>query len=398
MEVSPRQAGEVQAPRDGVIKEIYAWPGDEIGSGAPLLRLDDTALRERKMALQNERNEYTGHLRRIEKLVEKELVKPEIWDNNLQKLAQIRAELAIIEEKLEDSIVRAPLRGTVIWSDLKTGQEVKGAEPIYWIGDGEQLWLSGYLEEEYTTGLKKDDIVAIFLDETSSPVLGKIDFISFGGPKGGNVNIYVNAPRVGEIAAKDTHQVLIPIPADEDILILPEEVLNKDGSIFQLVPLGSEPDKYFVSLTKPVITQHEGGVIHVKNIKATIPVIMNPPDDMKHRDIVKAYMTDKGWSEAYATAILKKENTSKCAEGNVKGMGVGGSCGGGTGTCGNGQGVQEPIDTEHPEKNVCLVPADMFEEVELDLPPIVKPDLSMFPELPEAQPIDMKNLPATLPE
>ena len=47
-EVSPRQASLVQAPRDGVIEKIYAWPGQTVGNGAPLARLDDTELKEKK--------------------------------------------------------------------------------------------------------------------------------------------------------------------------------------------------------------------------------------------------------------------------------------------------------------------------------------------------------------
>lgn len=393
--VSPRQASEVQAPRDGKIKEIYAWPGDVVGDGTPLLRMDDSELQEKRKRLDAQRSEYTGHLRRIERLVEKDLVKDDVWDKNLQKLAQVRAELAVVEEQIERSVIRAPERGTVIWSDLKAGQEIQGAEPLYWIGDGEQLWLSTYIEEELTTGLAEKDIVAIFLDETSSPVLGEIDFISFGGPKGGNVNLYINAPRVGEIALKAQHNILVPIPSEEPHVIIPETALTEDGYIYLLAPISqAEPDKYMTSRFRPVIKKRENGVAYISNLGANAVVLLEPSADVSHRQLLTAFKAEEGWSDLYATAILKIENTQVPCGQDADGQSTGG-CGGG---CGGGAGVAASTDTDDPEAKVCLVPSDIFEIPELALTEEQKVKLPPIESaMPDAVGTDLQNLPMTNP-
>lgn len=401
-EVSPRQASEVQATRDGKVKEIYAWPGDTVGKGSPLMLLDDGVLKEQRKKLESQRNEYTAHLRRIEKLVEKDLVSAEIWDKNLQKLAQIRAELAVVEEQIENSMIRAPERGTVIWSDLKLGQDVKGAEAIYWIGDGEQLWLSTYIDEDLSTGLTENDVVAIFLDEKSTPVLGQIDFISFGGPRGGNVNLYVNAPRVGEIARKDKHNILVPIPSEEEFVILPENALTDEGYVYLLGPLSdAEPDKYMTSRFRPIVKKREKGVLYVSNLGAGAKVLLDPPQDIKHRQLLTALEAEEGWSEAYATAVLQRDNKVSPCEQNAQAQANGeappaaaGSCGGGCGSAG-GQVVDDNSD---PDKKVCLVPAGLFEKVELAESDIEGQKMEMpdmaNPSAAQGKP-DLENLPVT---
>ncbi len=386
-DVSPKQASEVQSPRDGVIKEIFAWPGDTVGKNTPLLRLDDSALQEQKRKLDAERTEYTAHLRRIEKLVERELVDSKIWDNNLQKLAQVRAELAIVEEKIEKSLVLAPERGTVLWSDLKTGQTIEGAAPIYWIGDGDNLWLSAYLEEDLSAGLKEQDVVAIFTENSSDPVLGNIDFISFGGPKGGDINLYINAPRIGEIARNKKQNILIPLPSDAPEVILPENALTADNHVFALTALGADtPNKFFLTKSPIDILRRENGVVYLKNAPEGVAVLLDPAPTLKHRDVVTAFEdTDHNWGDEFAALILAKDNTSTCAA-----NGGGGSCSGGT-ACGGG--VATEYSEGDPEKKACLVASAIFDR------PNEGGSANEQPEIPTmASPqMDMNNLPASVP-
>ncbi|MCB9979781.1 MAG: efflux RND transporter periplasmic adaptor subunit [Rhodospirillales bacterium] len=369
-EVSPRQSVEIQAPRDGIIAEIYAWPGDEISNGSVLARLDTSDLETEKEKLEKERNEFSAHLRRIEGLLEKKLVDSQIWDNNLKKLAQIRAELAVLDEKINRSYISAPDRGTVLWSELKAGQSVKGAEPLFWVGDPKNLWLTTKISEEYAVKLKKDDLIGVFLDEKSEPILGRVDFIGYKGPKGDKVNLYVKAARLGDLRVGHSYDILIPISVNDEMSVLPENVLTKDGYVYVINPLGLEPDKFFTIKTKADIESREQGIIRVKNIDENTYVLLNPPENIEHRTVITAFSGKENWSEAYATAVLDKtKNRSACGSG-------GGSCGGGSstgGSCGQAGGVAANTQAE---VQMCLVPAGLFKKPEIDKavpPPPVPP-------------------------
>ncbi len=118
----------VSAPFDGFLAEAPARPGDVVKAGEVMARLDDKELKLEEGRWSSEADQNANRLR--EAMANHEL--PNIAQINAQ-LAQSRAQLALVRQKLERSDIRAPFDGVVVAGDLsqELGASVEVGKRLY---------------------------------------------------------------------------------------------------------------------------------------------------------------------------------------------------------------------------------------------------------------------------
>lgn len=111
--IEARELRAAAAPFDGFVKEGLARAGDLVVEGQPLGRLDDRELRLERMKwasqLDQARTQYN------QALAEREAARSVILAAQLE---QARAQLALLEDQLSRTELRAPLAGVVVSGDL----------------------------------------------------------------------------------------------------------------------------------------------------------------------------------------------------------------------------------------------------------------------------------------
>ena len=112
-----RLEGEVQrmvvAPADGYLRQVHAKPGDAVASGQVLVELADQDLTQ-------ERRKWTSELAQLDSSARTALARSERTQYvvTLSKADAARAQLALVEQQLARSQIRAPFDGIVIKGDL----------------------------------------------------------------------------------------------------------------------------------------------------------------------------------------------------------------------------------------------------------------------------------------
>lgn len=184
IEIYPR----ISAP----IEEIYVNSGDEVRKGEPLLRLRDIEYRERvrqaeanlKIAearLQQAQatfRQVESRIRRERVLAERELsseLEMEALEAELEsagagvalaeaQLAQVKASLEEQRSILEQTLIRAPISGTVGQRNAEIGMQASPSTRLFVLGDLSQGIVTVYLTEKMLSYISEGQRVRITTD------------------------------------------------------------------------------------------------------------------------------------------------------------------------------------------------------------------------------------------
>jgi hypothetical protein len=116
------------APFDGFVAEAPARAGDRVTGGDVLARLDDRELRL-------ERSRWASQLEQLVKQYRQSMAERDAAQSRIfsAQMDQARAQLALVEAKLEKTTLRAPFDGVVVTGDLSQdlGVPVQRGELLY---------------------------------------------------------------------------------------------------------------------------------------------------------------------------------------------------------------------------------------------------------------------------
>ncbi len=95
------------------------------------------------------------------------------------ELAQVDAELGVIQAQLDDSVAVSPVDGVVLVKSAERGEVIAAGSTILTVGDIEHPWLRGYVSETDLGRIKLGMPVKVMTDSFPGKVYkGKISFIS----------------------------------------------------------------------------------------------------------------------------------------------------------------------------------------------------------------------------
>jgi putative peptide zinc metalloprotease protein len=140
------QVDQVAAPLQGFVREVFVREGSFVEAGQPLLRLENANLEFHLRDLTLQRESLRLQLQAARVHGQLEGLGPAYYT---QLIAEAEEELALMESRLEECLIRAPRAGVVRGRDLErlAGQFLRRGEPICSIGVGNDLRLIISLRE-----------------------------------------------------------------------------------------------------------------------------------------------------------------------------------------------------------------------------------------------------------
>lgn len=111
--VLPNESLELRAETSGKITDLYFKEGSKVKKGDVLLQINDEELRaelekQKHNKKLNEDNEFRQH-----RLLEKDAISQEEYDNALNRLNTTLADIKVLEAQLDKTRIRAPFDGTI---------------------------------------------------------------------------------------------------------------------------------------------------------------------------------------------------------------------------------------------------------------------------------------------
>ncbi|MGQ9630961.1 MAG: efflux RND transporter periplasmic adaptor subunit [bacterium] len=241
--IVPRERADVMAPISGIVEEVYFEEGDQVRKGDVLIRLDDDNLRVQKAqaeanlalaerqvaqslikaraAHEDARRAYE----RIQALYRDGIASLEEWQtvqnryrlareelnliegrpidddrksppradadiiHNSPQVAQARSALESVLAQLEDSIIRAPISGTVVLRTINVGAAVAPGTPLMAIADVEHLEAEANVDEVDIGEVKMGQETVVRSDAFIGVELpGRVTKIAPQAQRVGNIN------------------------------------------------------------------------------------------------------------------------------------------------------------------------------------------------------------------
>nr|WP_286198127.1 HlyD family efflux transporter periplasmic adaptor subunit [Salinisphaera sp. G21_0] len=181
-EVVADQPELVVAPLTGVIKEVLVTPHEQVTPGQPLIRFEDTDLRNRLLLVEEELLVSDAQLLKVRQ-------QSFLDGRSAEQIAELqarvnlkKAELSYSRELLERSTVSARQPGIAVFRDKSdwTGKPVQQGERIFYIADPGLVELQIFLPVRDAIALTPGTDVKLFLDTLPlEPLVATLTYASY---------------------------------------------------------------------------------------------------------------------------------------------------------------------------------------------------------------------------
>lgn len=179
--------GHLQAPRDiwitskinGYINSIHFHEGDSVKKGQILITLDNTQIKAALASSEAAFSTASNDFDRTEKLAKHGYAAKETIDTARAALAEAKAQLALQQQNLDDTLLKAPFDGVVGAKTINVGDYVASATQLVELVNRKILRVAYSLPQNLLSKVKLDEMIKIsskaYPDKTFD---AKITFIS----------------------------------------------------------------------------------------------------------------------------------------------------------------------------------------------------------------------------
>lgn len=247
-EAEPETDVTVSAEESGVLERFVAERGARVGRGAPIARIDDAVLsaqvEEARAMAELAHDRYV----RQRRLWEEENIGSEIA--YLQAKSEAESSAARhqqLQARLDRTIVRAPVAGTVDDHLVEAGEVVQPGMPVARLIDASRLKVSGGVPERFATRVSVGDSATITFDILPGRVFdGRISFVGIAVDRKSRtfpIEIVMDNPE-GEVKPYMIANVRVMMHRIDDAIVIPREVLlrTEDGQQVFVVGEGEGGD------------------------------------------------------------------------------------------------------------------------------------------------------------
>jgi len=276
----PAAGARVASPVAGLVEAVTCAEGLRVKQGEILVRLD-TRLAD-VMVARGENAVKFGELNaaRQRTMASSQATSQKALEEAEQQLAAARSELATAQAERQLLFVRAPLAGTVVRLNARSGDAVDLTTVLAEIVDPDRLVVAGGVRSAEAALLKEGQRVELADRGASSratgqpgPLLGKLVFVGAQiDPRNDTVPVRVLLPAGSGLTPGRFLDVRIVAEERADCLVVPEESVVSDGQGGSAVAT-VEGDK---AIVRPVKTGlREDGMVEVagEGIKEGTPVV-----------------------------------------------------------------------------------------------------------------------------
>jgi RND family efflux transporter MFP subunit len=235
--VQANQDVRVSAEETGVIREILVDKGRRVQAGEALFRLDDDLLSaqvDQALALSEMARETWERRKRLweEDRVGSELVYLEAKHAS----EQARANLTLLEERLERTTIRAPISGVLDSREIEVGTMVPAGTPVARIVDTNPVKVTAGVPERYATDVRPGTEVSVGFDVLPGESFeGRISYVgSVVNPRNRTFPIELKLPNPGGLIKPEmVANVSVVRRVIEEAIVVPQEALVRveDGYV-----------------------------------------------------------------------------------------------------------------------------------------------------------------------
>lgn len=178
--VAPNESAELRAEISGIVRGIFFEEGQPVKKGAVLLKIDDSELRA-QLAQAEARYQLTElSLQRAENLRQTQSTTLAEFDRAKSEFASAKADLAVLNLRLEKMEIKAPFDGIVGARALSPGDYVTSQTSITSIDDLSRLKIEFQVPERFLAKVHPGTVFSVSSSslERGRQVHGEVYFVS----------------------------------------------------------------------------------------------------------------------------------------------------------------------------------------------------------------------------
>jgi RND family efflux transporter MFP subunit len=219
----------VSAEEGGVVRELMVPRGASVQEGQPILRIDDAVLRpqvEQARAAAALAKEQWDRRRR---LFEEDRVGSELSYIEARVMSeQANAQLALLEERLSRTVVRAPFAGIVEERFVEVGTMVGPGTPVVRILQMNPVKVTAGVPERYAADVRAGASVRVTFDVLPEQAFdGRVGFVGAAvNPRNRTFPVEVSIPNPGALIKPEmVANVSVVRRTVSDALVVPQEAV-----------------------------------------------------------------------------------------------------------------------------------------------------------------------------
>lgn len=244
----------VAAEESGVVRELFAEKGDRVRAGQPIAKIDDRVLRAQVAQAQANADLAEEVWQRRKTLYEVDRVGSELAYLEARYAAeQTRASLAALQERLERTVVRAPISGVMDSREVEVGTMVQPGTPLARIVVLDPVKIVAGVPERYAADVSRGAKVTAEFPVLNQTIEGTLSYVGAAvDPQSRTfpVEFRIRNPE-GTIKPEMVANIGLVRGTRDDAIVVPEEALVRveDGFVAFVV---TGPDSEPVVEARPV--------------------------------------------------------------------------------------------------------------------------------------------------
>jgi RND family efflux transporter MFP subunit len=226
--VEPRNWAKVTALVRERIVERCDCEGQHVDRGEILARLDSAQAEAALAELKARQKLATAEHDRLAVLVERNVMSQQALDRARSEMGQAAALIAGQTARLENYVLRAPMRGTVLRRDGEVGEIAEPGTVLFWIGEAKPLRVVAEVNEEDIPQVAPGQRVLIRADAFPDRTLeGTVDSITpKGDPVAKTYRVYLALPEDTPLLIGMTAELNIIVRVAREALLLPAAAVH----------------------------------------------------------------------------------------------------------------------------------------------------------------------------
>jgi RND family efflux transporter MFP subunit len=249
--------GTVQAARDvvvsaeeaGVVRELLLARGAAVTAGQPIARIDDAILRPQVERARAEAALAQEQWQRRKRLFEEDKVGSELaYLQDRLTAEQAAAQLAVLEERLARTLVRAPFDGVLEERLVEVGAMVGPGTPVARVIAVNPVKITAGVPERYATDVRPGAAVRVSFEALEGRTFeGRIGYVgSAVNPRNRTFPVEFSVPNLGgQIKPEMVANVSLVRRVVADALVVPQNAVVRvaEGQVVYVVKSGGGVDK-----------------------------------------------------------------------------------------------------------------------------------------------------------
>ncbi|MHB2167739.1 efflux RND transporter periplasmic adaptor subunit [Alsobacter sp. R-9] len=215
--------------------EMCDCEGRTVTAGQILARQDDAEERAGLAELEARRALIEKEFQRLSGLLERNAASATAVDQANTSLKESTARIAVVKERMEALILRAPMDGVVLRQDFSLGEIVGQGDVVFWVGQPKPLRIVAEVNEEDVPRVKPGQKVLLRNEGFGAGTLTATvsDITPKGDPVAKTFRVYLGLPDDTPLLIGMSVEANIVVRETPSALVIPSEAVA-GGAVFRL--------------------------------------------------------------------------------------------------------------------------------------------------------------------